>query len=156
MRNIDLIVIHCSATPPSMDWGARGIDYVHRRKNGWSSIGYHKVIRRNGIVEEGRALEIPGAHVRGHNSRSIGVCLIGGVDFNLQPQMNYTPFQQKSLRRLLDQLRLMFPNTRICGHRDLSPDLDGDGTVEANEWVKACPSFDVEKWCRSVGIDPRW
>ncbi len=157
MRHIDLIVVHCSATPPSMDWGAQDIDYLHRRQNGWSSIGYHYVIRRNGVVEDGRALEVPGAHVRGHNARSIGVCLVGGVDFLLQPKDNFTPEQKQTLRQLLERLRLSFPTTRICGHRDLSPDLDGDGTVEANEWVKACPSFDVKDWCWSVGIDPtRW
>lgn len=153
MRNINLIVVHCSATNPLIDWGARDIDYLHRRQNGWSSIGYHWVIRRNGIVEAGRQESIPGAHVKGHNLNSIGVCLVGGVDLDNRPEPNYTTSQWASLKTLLVSLKLRFPNARIVGHRDLSPDLDGDGTVEANEWIKACPCFDVRTWCWSYEID---
>ena len=153
MRNINLIVVHCSATNPLIDWGARDIEVLHQRNNGWSTVGYHWVIRRNGIVEVGRQESIPGAHVKGHNLNSIGVCLVGGVDFNNRPTPNYTTSQWASLKTLLVSLKLRFPNARIVGHRDLSPDLDGDGTVEANEWVKACPCFDVRAWCRSYEID---
>lgn len=153
MRNINLIVVHCSATNPLIDWGARDIEVLHQR-NGWSTIGYHWVIRRNGIVETGRHETIPGAHVKGHNLNSIGVCLVGGVNFNNRPTPNYTTDQWASLKSLLISLKLKFPNASIVGHRDLSPDLDGDGIIEANEWIKACPCFNVAEWCRLHGIKP--
>lgn len=154
IRTINLIVVHCSATPPHLNWGAKDIDYLHRRQNGWSSIGYHWVIRRDGCVEKGRNENLPGAHVRGYNLHSIGVCLVGGLDERGMPANNFTPKQFKSLRGVLEVLRFNYSDTRICGHRDLSPDLDGDGTVEANEWIKACPCFDVAEWCRLNQINP--
>jgi len=86
MRIIDTVIVHCSATKPSMDIGVDVIRQWHMNK-GWSDIGYHYVIRRNGAVELGRDLdkdgdvdEEIGAHAYGHNATSIGICLIGGVD----------------------------------------------------------------------------
>lgn len=154
-RAIELIVVHCSATRPSLEWGAADIEYLHRRVNGWSAIGYHYVIRRNGILEDGRQIDKPGAHVAGHNARSIGICLIGGVDDKGEAQANYTPIQYQALAATLRMLRMRYRDARICGHRDLSPDRNGNGIIEANEWLKQCPCFDVTEWCKESGIDPR-
>jgi N-acetylmuramoyl-L-alanine amidase len=145
MRKITTLVIHCSATRPSLDIGAGTIDRWHKEM-GWAGIGYHWVIRRNGLIEPGRPEERVGSHVRGHNAHSIGICLIGGVGADGKPEANFTPAQYESLAGLLKRLRVKYPGVRICGHRDLSPDLNGDGKITPNEWVKACPSFDVGVW----------
>lgn len=148
MRKINNLVVHCSATPPSIDRGVEWIRTIHVRDFGWSDVGYHYVIRRDGRIENGRPEERIGAHVRGKNKDSLGVCLIGGVDENGKAEANYTDAQYKSLRKLLDSLKLKYPNAKILGHRDLSPDMDGDGVIESHEWVKECPSFDVRKWLK--------
>lgn len=129
----DTIVIHCSATKPSMDIGAADISYWHRQK-GWLAIGYHKVIRRNGEIEDGRPLNARGAHVQGHNDHTLGVCMVGGVNDKGKPEDNFTEAQWHSLYRLLmtlvdDQTTI----TSILGHYNLDSH-------------KACPSFDVQEY----------
>lgn len=135
MRVIDAIVVHCAATPPSMDIGAAEIRRWHMSPpRNWNDNGYHRVIRRDGTIERGRRDEIAGAHVVGHNARTLAVCLVGGVDDAGQPENNFTPAQFDSLRRvLLDWLRL-HPRAEVKGHRDF-PGV-----------AKACPSFDVRSW----------
>lgn len=151
-RKIDLIVIHCSATRPSLDVRAVDIDRWHRAR-GWSGIGYHYLIRRAGSVEQGRPEAVVGAHAQGHNRTSIGVCLAGGVaEDGRTAEANYTQGQWATLRHLLVDLRGRYPHAVICGHRDLSPDLDGDGVIERGEWVKECPSFDVHAWLGINGL----
>ena len=140
--DVNYIVVHCSATPPSMDIGAAEITKMHQ-KRGWRTIGYHRVIRRNGQLERGRLLTQMGAHVKGYNAQSVGVCLVGGVDSKGKSVMNFEPEQFHTLSVVLEDMELMFPNAVTLGHRDLSPDLDGDGVVERNEWLKDCPCFDV-------------
>ncbi len=144
-RRTDYIVVHCSATPPDSDIGADEIDQWHRDR-GWDGIGYHAVIRRDGEVEFGRHFDEAGAHVQGHNFRSVGVCMVGGIDDDGEAENNFTEEQFESLRDTVVFLKRAYPHARILGHRDLSPDLDGDGVIEEHEWVKDCPSFDVEDW----------
>lgn len=141
----DFIVIHCTATKPDLDVGAKDIDAWHR-KRGWLRIGYHFVIRRNGVVEVGRNEDEIGAHVQGHNWHSVSICMAGGVDHKGKPQNNFNPEQFAALRIIVDRLRKKYPNAKVVGHRDLSPDKDNDGKVEQHEWLKACPSFDVAEW----------
>lgn len=163
-RAIDLIVVHCSATPSGMRLGAgRGntptaasvIDSWHQARgfrrsaearNRWHwrlpSIGYHYVVDLDGYVWEGRHLDEIGAHAAGHNARSVGICLVGGRE----PDALYTHAQWESLRELVQRLQRLIGPLRICGHRDLSPDADGDGEVERHEWLKTCPGFDVTTW----------
>lgn len=149
MRRIDEIVIHCSATNPLHNIGAAEIDEWHKAR-GWDGIGYHYVIRRNGALELGRPLEKPGAHTYGHNKHSIGVCYVGGLNYYDRPQDNRTPAQKKTLLVLLQALRSVFTDARIVGHRDLSPDVDGDGEVEPWEWLKMCPCFDAKEEYKEV------
>ena len=103
MRKINWLVIHTAATRPSMDIGVKEIRQWHKAK-GWSDIGYHYVIRRDGRVEKGRPESRVGAHVAGYNRDSIGICLVGGVSENLVPENNYTEAQWKALEELLHKL----------------------------------------------------
>ncbi|PVZ16426.1 MULTISPECIES: N-acetylmuramoyl-L-alanine amidase [unclassified Pseudomonas] len=144
-KRTSLLVVHCSATRRDQDIGALQITQWHQQR-GWATIGYHYVIRRNGTLETGRDEACVGAHVAGHNAESIGICLVGGVDMLGKPENNFTAAQFETLHGLLGELRSRYPATRIVGHRDLSPDRNGDNHVTPNEWLKACPSFDVGAW----------
>jgi N-acetylmuramoyl-L-alanine amidase len=130
------IVVHCAATPPDMDIGAKTIREWHTdpkpKGRGWSDIGYHYVIRRNGNIENGRHPDAKGAHVKGFNSQSVGICLIGGVNNSGKAENNFTAAQFKTLDRLLVVVSKMYPHAVVVGHRDLDPN-------------KECPSFDVSK-----------
>lgn len=150
-KSTELIVVHVSATPPSWDHGAQAIDQMHRAR-GWSGIGYHFVIRRDGTIENGRGIDQIGAHVAGFNSNSIGICLVGGVDERGKPAFNATPEQMATLERLCRELVKKYPSAKICGHRDLSPDRDKDGIIEPHEHLKACPCFDAIPWAASKGL----
>jgi N-acetylmuramoyl-L-alanine amidase len=124
------IVIHCSATPPDMDIGVEEIRKWHKAR-GWRDVGYHDVIRRDGVIEEGRQVNEIGAHVKGYNKQSVGVCLVGGVDDDNSPERNFTEKQYKSLKRILRFYMALFPDAIIVGHNDLDKH-------------KACPSFKVD------------
>jgi len=119
-------------------------------ERGWRDVGYHFVIRRNGRVEAGRPLDEVGAHVYGYNRVSWGVCMVGGVDRYGRSEANYTDAQYIALVALLWELHVKAPAAEILGHRDLSPDVDGDGVIEPWEWMKDCPCFDVRKWWKAV------
>ena len=151
-RSTKLIVVHVTATPPNLDIGAREIDRMHKNR-GWSGIGYHEVLRRNGRSEAGRNAGLVGAHVAGYNSISYGISMVGGVDSRGRAQHNATKEQMKQLE---DRLRTLtthnYPQAKVCGHRDLSPDRDKDGIIEPHEHLKACPCFDVIPWARERGI----
>lgn len=133
MREINLIVVHCSATTPLQDIGVKEIRDWHVNENGWSDIGYHYVIRRNGFIEDGRPIARAGAHARGYNKKSIGVCYVGGVNINGDPEDNRTQMQLQSLVTLLKKLVRQFPSAEVVGHCNL-PGV-----------AKACPSFDAKE-----------
>lgn len=150
-KTTTLLAVHVTATPPNRDIGTAEIDKMHKAQ-GWSGIGYHRVVRRNGVREPGRDINTIGAHVAGFNSISIGTVLVGGVDASLRPEHNATPEQMAGLEaELRDQLN-RFPSAKICGHRDLSPDRNKDGIISPSEWLKACPCFDVIPWAASLGL----
>lgn len=154
MRSINLIVVHCTATLIGRAFDVAAIRAMHKAR-GWSDIGYHKLLGINGEIWPGRPEAIKGAHVGGHNTGSIGICYVGGIGADGQPKDTRTAAQIAALQHVLSDYRKRFPNARIRGHRDMSPDRDGDGIVEPHEWLKSCPCFDVMSWCKSVGIDPR-
>lgn len=131
MRPINWIVIHCSATPNGKEFHASDIDKWHKEK-GWAGIGYHYVIPIDGRLELGRPVEQVGAHVQGHNSDSIGICMIGTDDF--------TGFQWETLKSWVLELKKLFPAAAVCGHRDF------EGVH------KTCPGFDVKTWLKEEGI----
>jgi|AntAceMinimDraft_16_1070373.scaffolds.fasta_scaffold15345_2 N-acetylmuramoyl-L-alanine amidase len=138
-RSIKQIIIHCSATTDVMAIGAKEIRAMHLA-NGWSDIGYHYVIRRNGWVETGRDLdhdgdidEETGAHAFGWNANSIGICLVGGADSEGHGEANFTAQQLIALRAFLVAKREQYPGAQLMGHRDTGAKKD-------------CPSFDVSHW----------
>lgn len=138
MRKIEQIVIHCSATKPRQDIGLKEIKVWHTAKppkgQGWSDIGYHFVIRRDGTRELGRSLDRSGSHVKNHNARTIGICLVGGLDEKGKSQNNFTGPQFGELERLVRELLEQFPGAEVLGHRDFA------GVA------KDCPCFDVREW----------
>ena len=84
-----------------------------------------------------------GAHAKGYNRNSIGICYEGGLGKDGKPKDTRTPEQRAALRRLVNELQIRFPGCKVCGHRDLSPDLNRNGRIEPNEWTKQCPCFNV-------------
>ena len=136
MREINEIILHCSATWSKQDIGAKEIREWHVKGNGWQDIGYHFVIRRNGAIEDGRPLEQPGAHCTGHNANSIGICMVGGGPNGEDDK--FTEAQYDALARKVMALRRQFPNTSIHGHKEF-----------AN---KACPVFSVADFLKRYGI----
>lgn len=143
MRKIDLIVIHCSATREDRDFTEYDLDTCHRRR-GFDGPGYHFYIRKNGRVIITRPIEKIGAHARGYNAYSIGICYEGGLNCKGQPKDTRTEEQKQAINSLIDDLLKMFPGSRICGHRDLSPDRNKNGEIEPEEWIKACPCYSVD------------
>ncbi|MBQ1268123.1 MAG: N-acetylmuramoyl-L-alanine amidase [Muribaculaceae bacterium] len=131
MRNINKIIVHCSATPEGKNFSVADIRRWHLQR-GFSDIGYHFVIYRDGSVNIGRPLQKSGAHCSGHNKNSIGVCYIGGVATDGKtPKDTRTSAQKDSLVRLITELRQQFPNASVHGHREF-----------AN---KACPCFNASE-----------
>lgn len=131
------IIVHCSATPPDMFVDRELIYKWHVLENKWRDIGYNTIILRDGTEQGGRDLdndgdyyEESGAHARGHNAKSIGICLIGGVDDNGQPDSNFTFAQYCTLVHVIKKLRKRFGEIPVIGHRDISD--------------KACPSFSIQ------------
>ena len=134
MRKINKIFIHCAATKTNMDIGADQIRDWHVDGNGWSDIGYHDVIKFDGTIEAGRPEEKSGAHAKGYNSDSLGVCLIGGMAYDGSPTFNFT-FKQ------LDALRY-YLNAKMGEHGLSIDDIYGHCDVDSG---KTCPNFDVKQ-----------
>ena len=142
MREINLIVVHCSATRADRDFTENDLEVCHRHR-GFNGAGYHFYIRKNGDIKNTRPLEKPGAHALGYNAHSIAICYEGGLDVRYRPADTRTEWQKHSLRVLIRTLLMDYPGCRVCGHRDLSPDRNGDGRISPEEWVKECPCFEV-------------
>lgn len=194
-RPVDLIVIHCSATPSGKPLGrgkpgdagylnaAKVIDSWHADRGflrtgpaakvfntSLPHIGYHYVIDLTGAVWSGRDLSEVGAHAQYFNARSVGICMVGGVE---PKGARYTAAQWKSLAEVVAMLLVQYalplanPKRRantanptgytisggVCGHRDVSPDTNADGTIESFEWLKTCPGFEVAAWMEN-GMKP--
>ena len=135
-RKINEIIVHCSATPEGKDYSVDTIRKWHLQR-GFADIGYHYIIYRDGSIHTGRDESVIGAHCKGHNSNSIGVCYIGGcASDGKTPKDTRTAEQKQSLVKLLKELKAKYPQASIHGHRDF-----------AN---KACPSFDATKEYSSI------
>lgn len=135
-RTIKELIVHCSATPEGKDYSVDTIRQWHLQR-GFSDIGYHYVIYRDGSIHIGRDESIIGAHCTGHNTNSIGVCYIGGcASDGKTPKDTRTTEQKQSLVKLLKELKTKYPQASIHGHRDFSS--------------KACPSFDATKEYSSI------
>ena len=139
MRNINHLIIHCTATRAQWMAGTRTSAKVAEvrqwhKDRGWSDIGYHYLIDRDGTVAKGRSVERIGAHVKGHNTGSIGISLFGGhgSSENDAFEGNFTPEQDAALRGLIEKLKGEHNITRISGHNEFA--------------AKACPGFNVKRW----------
>ncbi len=128
MRKITDIVIHCADTPKNKYFDINDIRKWHVEERGWSDVGYHYVILLDGTIQLGRDIKTIGAHVKGFNSKSIGICYIGGKD-NVDTR---TTQQKVSLVYLVGSLKRMFKKAKVSGHRDF-PNV-----------TKYCPSFDAK------------
>lgn len=151
-RKITDIIVHCTATPEGQELTMKQLEAEHR-KRGFSGIGYHYVVLLNGTIAPGRDVDIIGAHCSGYNTHSIGVSYVGGLENKpgvpykkLKAKDTRTAAQKEALHNLLALLKKAYPNAVIKGHRDYSPDKDGDGLIEPWEWIKSCPSFSVEEY----------
>jgi len=140
MRKINRIVIHCSATPPGWYAGKSLNDQIteirrwHTDERGWRDIGYHVLVGRDGDVGYGRPIAQSGAHVRGHNADTIGVCLIGGhgaSENDLFPE-HFTPEQNTALRDVIARLQEQYGPLSVHGHNEFA--------------AKGCPGFKVSDW----------
>lgn len=137
MREINKIIIHCSATPEGKHFTVENIRRWHtlpvsKGGRGWSDIGYHYVIYLDGTVHNGRPVEKIGAHCAGQNAKSIGICYIGGIASDAKtPKDTRTEAQKRALRQLVETLRKKYPKATVHGHREFA--------------AKACPCFDVKK-----------
>ena len=136
-KETNLIVIHCSASRANQQVTVETIRHWHVVERGWSDIGYHWIIDRGGKVHAGRNARMIGAHARGHNHESIGVCLIGGLGDGDEPENNFTSGQMLTLQMLVESLQLRYPGAEVVGHNELNP-------------YKACPSFFVDDWLEEI------
>lgn len=131
MREINEIIIHCSATKEGKEFTVQDINRWHIRE-GYNGIGYHYVIYLDGTIAKGRSVDRIGAHTKGHNEKSIGICYIGGLDKDAKPKDTRTKKQKDALKQLIGDLLAEYPTiTKISGHRQYA--------------AKACPCFDAQK-----------
>lgn len=143
LRFVDTVIVHCTASAFGVPLTVAQIRAMHKAQ-GWSDIGYHYVVLLNGKLAPGRPEALIGAHVSGHNTGSLGISYVGGLDKAGRPADTRTPEQKATLIQAISDFVSRYPIRRIAGHRDFSPDLNGNGTVEPREWIKACPCFDAE------------
>ena len=131
MREINKIIVHCSATREGENYEVAEIRKWHLAR-GFNDIGYHFYIDLYGEIHKGRDISKIGAHCKGHNRNSIGICYCGGVEADGKtPKDTRLECQKESLVAVLRTLKAMYPNAVIHSHNDF-----------AN---KACPSFNATK-----------
>jgi N-acetylmuramoyl-L-alanine amidase len=137
MREINMLVIHCSATEEGRDFRAKDIDKWHKQQ-GWNEIGYHFVIDLDGKIEIGREISKIGSHCKGYNSDSIGICYVGGLR-NGAAADTRTEKQKSAMEMLVRLLCCMFQidKENIYAHHDLNI-------------MKDCPCFDVTTWLYNI------
>lgn len=135
MRQINEIIIHCSATKEGKDYTVADIDAWHRAK-GYDKIGYHYVIYRDGTVHNGRPVAEAGAHCKGHNKNSIGICYIGGLDAAGRAKDTRTAEQKAAMATLVKELLKTYPSATVHGHNEYA--------------AKDCPCFNVRQWLKTI------
>lgn len=136
---------HCSATPPSRSYTVEDLTLDHKAR-GFRTIGYHWYITRDGVRHKGRNEHELGAHVKGFNNHNIGICLEGGINEQGKAEFNFTEAQIDEWLLLVKEIqgRHKLALDKFRGHRDWSPDKNGDGKITSIDWLKECPTFDVQ------------
>lgn len=138
MRQIDKIILHCTATPEGRTTTVADVDKWHKQR-GFSKIGYHYLIGLNGEIWVGRREDEVGAHCLNHNKNSIGVCYVGGVATDAKtPKDTRTAAQKASLEKLVKELKVKYPKLSVHGHNEFA--------------AKACPSFNVKQWLNEIKL----
>lgn len=149
VRKLVEIAVHCTATKEGVEVSIEDIDKWHKargftkQKLSGHYCGYHYVVALDGTIMCGRDLSEVGAHVKDHNSKSIGVCYVGGLDENGKAKDTRTPEQKDTLIWLIGKLKQSFNIDKVQGHRDYSPDTNGNGIIDSFEWIKSCPCFNA-------------
>lgn len=137
MRKIKYIAVHCTAGSQKATVNDLLAEF---KRKGWKAPGYHYVITADGKIHQLLDTEKVSNGVKGYNSVTVNIAYTGGMD----GVDNRTDEQKKSLVTLLKLLRKRYPDAVIQGHRDFSPDLNGNGKIEKSEWIKMCPSFEAK------------
>lgn len=138
MRRVDMIIVHCSATPEGKDFTVKDIDRWHRER-GFERIGYHYVVYRDGSIHAGRPEEMVGAHCHGKNAHSIGICYIGGLSSDGKTAKDTrTEEQKRGLEEIVARMVKRYPWATVHGHNEFA--------------YKACPCFDVKLWAAEAGF----
>lgn len=140
MRKITRIFVHCTAG--SQKQTVEDLKAEFKRK-GWKAPGYHYVVDAQGQVFQLLSVEQVANGVYGYNKNSIHIAYMGGIDANGKAADNRTPEQKKALREIVESVHKHYPDAKVLGHRDISPDKNGNGIVDPWERIKECPSFDV-------------
>lgn len=164
-QTLKYLVIHCTATPEGRDVTSADIRRMHTAPKsaggrGWKQVGYTDLFRLDGKVErladnnEDNYVDpwevTNGA--KGYNSVSRHIVYAGGCDKSGKPKDTRTASQKSAMAKYVRDFHAKHPKVKIIGHRDLSPDLNGNGVIEPFEYMKACPSFDVAAWLKEIGI----
>lgn len=138
------VCIHCSATPQGSRLTFEQCKSMHIKGRGWFDIGYNFYVEIDGTIHLGRSMGKQLAHAKGHNNGFIAICYEGGLDANKQPADTRTEQQKQALTVLKLYIERVYEVEEWTGHRDLSPDKNHDGAITPDEWLKACPCFDVK------------
>lgn len=165
MAQLKYLVIHCTATPEGRDVSVDDIRRMHTAPvsaggRGWKQVGYTDLFCLDGkierLVNNNEDANVDPWEItngaRGFNSISRHIVYAGGCDSFMKPKDTRTAAQKLAMATYVIDFHRRFPQVKIVGHRELSPDRNGDGIIEPEEWIKACPSFDVSKWLESIGI----
>ena len=148
-KETKFIVFHCTASQPDATVASIKAGW---KKKGWKNPGYFALVASDGTIEYLADEDNITNGAKGYNYCSVHVAYIGGIDENGNGMDTRTSEQKESLRKLLTALKKDYPDALVIGHRDLSPDLDGDGEIEPHEWIKLCPSFEVSDWLEEVKL----
>ena len=129
MRQINKIIVHCSATKEGRDFDVEDVRNWHVKGNKWKDVGYHYVIKLDGTIQKGRDVSVIGSHAYRNNKNSIGICYIGGLDSEGNAKDTRTKKQKEALRSLYLELFNLY-QCEIIGHNEVSK--------------KSCPCFNVQ------------
>ncbi len=165
-KPLKYLVIHCTATPEGRDVSGADIRRMHTAPKsaggrGWKQVGYTDIIRLDGTVERlvsnnEDAMVDPWEITNGatgYNAVSRHIVYAGGCDKSMKSKDTRTVAQKVAMAKYVRDFHAKHPKVKIIGHRDLSPDRNGNGVIEPSEWMKECPSFEVSAWLKEIGIN---
>lgn len=165
-KALKYLVIHCTATAEGREVTAADIRRWHTSPvsqggRGWKQVGYTDLIHLDGkvvrLADNNEDAWVDPWEITngaaGYNAVSRHIVYVGGCDKSMKPKDTRTAAQKNAMAKYVRKFHARHPGVRIIGHRDLSPDRNGNGVIEPNEWMKACPSFDVAAWLKEIGIN---